>query len=66
MAILMSCATGSQKEKATILPAEPDGSFPALTEYHKTLPVDKINLPAGFKIDVYAEVNNARSLDISP
>src|ERR1700690_342498 len=28
--------------------------------------LDKIKLPDGFKIDVYAEVNNARSMCISP
>ncbi|MBT1697818.1 sorbosone dehydrogenase family protein [Fulvivirgaceae bacterium PWU4] len=43
-----------------------DGSVAALTDYAKSLPLDKIKLPAGFKIDVYAEVNNARSLAISP
>ena len=40
--------------------------FPALTEYQKTLPLDKVKLPAGFKIEVFAEVDNARSLAISP
>ena len=30
------------------------------------LPLDKIKLPAGFKIDVFAEVPNARSLALSP
>ncbi|MEO1049184.1 MAG: sorbosone dehydrogenase family protein [Bacteroidota bacterium] len=29
-------------------------------------PLDKINLPTGFKIDVFAEVDNARSLAMSP
>src|SRR5687767_12808892 len=38
----------------------------AISNYAKTLPLDKIKLPAGFKIDVYAEVDNARSLAISP
>jgi glucose/arabinose dehydrogenase len=41
-------------------------SLPAITAYSGTLPLDKIKLPAGFKIDVYAEVDNARSLAISP
>jgi glucose/arabinose dehydrogenase len=44
----------------------PDGSVAALTDYYKTLPLDKIKLPAGFSIAVFAEVENARSLAISP
>jgi glucose/arabinose dehydrogenase len=43
-----------------------DRSTAALTDYASTLPLDKIKLPKGFKIDVYAEVDNARSLAISP
>ena len=35
---------------------------PLYTKYH----LDKIKLPAGFKIEVYAEVPSARSLCISP
>ncbi|MEZ4921002.1 MAG: hypothetical protein R2792_18015 [Saprospiraceae bacterium] len=36
-------------------------------EYNSNLPLDKIQLPEGFKIDVWAEnVNNARSLCLSP
>lgn len=38
----------------------------AITDYAKTLPLDKIKLPAGFSIDVYAEVEDARSMAISP
>lgn len=32
----------------------------------KMLPLEKIKLPPGFRIDVYAEVENARSLALSP
>jgi len=42
------------------------GEQPALTEYAKTLPLDKIKLPTGFTIDVYAEVEDARSMALSP
>ncbi|HEX5171635.1 MAG TPA: sorbosone dehydrogenase family protein [Cyclobacteriaceae bacterium] len=38
----------------------------AITEYSKTLPLDKIVLPEGFKIGVYAEVKDARSMAQSP
>lgn len=43
-----------------------DGGEAAITDYAKTLPLDKIKLPAGFSIDVYAEVENARSMAMSP
>jgi len=42
------------------------GEQPALTEYAKTLPLDKIKLPTGFSIEVYAEVEDARSMALSP
>ena len=45
---------------------EEDGSFPAITEASADLPLDKIKLPEGFSIKVFAEVANARSLAISP
>lgn len=32
----------------------------------KQLPLERIKLPEGFKIKIFAEVNNARSLAISP
>jgi glucose/arabinose dehydrogenase len=34
--------------------------------YSKNLPLDKIKLPAGFKIDIFAEVKNARQMAMSP
>ena len=43
-----------------------DTSEPAITEYAQTLPLEKIKLPAGFKIEVFAEVQDARSMTISP
>lgn len=44
----------------------PDNSFPALTEASKELPLSSIKLPKGFTIEVYAEVENARSMALSP
>ncbi|HCW07003.1 MAG TPA: sorbosone dehydrogenase [Cytophagales bacterium] len=41
-------------------------SEPAITEASASLPLDKIKLPKGFSIKVFAEVDNARSLAISP
>lgn len=43
-----------------------DNSEPALTEASQKLPLDRIKLPPGFKITVFAEVPDARSLAVSP
>lgn len=64
--LLLQCSSGSRTENATPPVTSDDGSVPALTEYQATLPLEKIKLPAGFKIEVFAEVDNARSLAISP
>jgi glucose/arabinose dehydrogenase len=61
------CSNNSKQESEPAPVADDnDGSTPALTEASKSLPLEKIKLPAGFVIDVFAEVNNARSLAISP
>src|SRR5882757_7279391 len=44
----------------------PGNSSPAITGASAGLPLDKIKLPKGFSISVFAEVDNARSLAISP
>ncbi|WKZ58213.1 MAG: sorbosone dehydrogenase family protein [Cyclobacteriaceae bacterium] len=64
MAGLLQCNNGTKPEVE--LPVGEDGSVVALTEYSKTLPLEKIKLPAGFKIEVFAEVDNARSMVMSP
>ncbi|HEY0744868.1 MAG TPA: sorbosone dehydrogenase family protein [Chryseosolibacter sp.] len=51
-------STGSTKDTTP-------GGDAAITEYSKSLPLSTIKLPEGFKIDVFAEVENARSLAIS-
>jgi glucose/arabinose dehydrogenase len=43
-----------------------DNSMPALTEASEGLPLSSIKLPKGFSISVFAEVDNARSMAISP
>ncbi|HSZ34358.1 MAG TPA: PQQ-dependent sugar dehydrogenase [Puia sp.] len=43
-----------------------DGSVAAITSASASLPLDKIKLPPGFSIAVYAEVPAARSMVISP
>jgi glucose/arabinose dehydrogenase len=39
---------------------------PAITNYSRSLPLEKIILPEGFRIDIYAEVKDARSMAMSP
>ncbi|WP_316794237.1 sorbosone dehydrogenase family protein [Pedobacter frigoris] len=41
-------------------------SSPAITGASDSLPLDKIKMPAGFSISVYAEVEGARSMAMSP
>jgi glucose/arabinose dehydrogenase len=43
-----------------------DSSKPAITVASVKLPLEKIKLPAGFAISVFAEVDDARSMAISP
>jgi glucose/arabinose dehydrogenase len=61
---ILQCNNKPQEQPP--LPLADDGSAPALTEASKDLPLYKIRMPAGFKIDVYAEVDNARSMAMSP
>lgn len=64
---MLGCSNSNTSENANPpVEAGPDNSVPALTDYAKTLPLDKIKLPNGFKIEVYAEVENARQLTMSP
>lgn len=45
----------------------PTGAPPATDPIlGKNIPLEKVKLPPGFKIEVYAEVQNARSLALSP
>jgi len=65
---LLSCGKTTSDTSAPQndpLPGD-DGSTPALSDYSKSLPLSQIKLPSGFQIDVFAEVENARSLAISP
>lgn len=68
LVLLLACSNSGTKENGSATPGQPesDTSSPALTEYSKTLPLDKIKLPAGFTIEVYAEVENAREMALSP
>ena len=63
---LLQCNNTKVEDKPEALGPVPEGGEPALTEAHITLPLEKIKMPAGFKIEVYAEVDNARSMAMSP
>jgi glucose/arabinose dehydrogenase len=80
-ACLLACSNNSKKDDAAAATEttdspqtdsvaserkNADGSFAALSDYSQTLPLDKLKLPQGFKIEIYAEVPNARSLAVSP
>jgi glucose/arabinose dehydrogenase len=47
-------------------PARADASQPAITSASADLPLHLIKMPKGFSISVYAEVDNARSMALSP
>ncbi len=67
LALMLACSNSSTTENTTTpLAPNTDGGEAALTDYYKTLPLSSIKLPAGFTIDVFAEVENARSMVMSP
>lgn len=57
---------GSTNDDVSLVPKAQDGSLPAITKMSAELPLDKIKMPAGFSISVYAEVEGARSMVMSP
>ncbi len=71
LGILALCCNNSTKSVKETLPIAPatesvDTSVPAITEASSKLPLNSIKLPAGFTISVFAEVENARSMVLSP
>jgi glucose/arabinose dehydrogenase len=75
LAALIACGNVSRDDHSTsdttsgpagFQAGSSEGGESAITDYAKTLPLEKIKLPAGFAIDVYAEVEDARSMAISP
>lgn len=61
--VVLAC---SQKPKDADVPTGEDGGVAALTEASAKLPLNTIKLPEGFAIAVFAEVEDARSMAISP
>ncbi|MFN8887487.1 MAG: PQQ-dependent sugar dehydrogenase, partial [Cyclobacteriaceae bacterium] len=64
LAVVLFCNNSTKKNfpKST----ESDHSYPAITDASASLPLDLIKLPKGFSISVYAEVEDARSMAMSP
>ncbi len=58
--------TNSVTEEDIEVKASKDGSVPALTKASDALPLNTIRMPKGFSISVFAEVDNARSMAMSP
>ena len=63
--LVLFCCSTSEVSKPSLV-SSADGSVPAITEASAALPLNSIKLPAGFSIGVFAEVENARSMAISP
>lgn len=57
------CCNQAPKEQAA---TEADGSSAAVTEASAQLPLSSIKMPTGFSIAIYGEVEDARSMAISP
>lgn len=67
--LFMIFCTGSVTDKNVGTDNQPlsdDGSMPAVTSSAAELQVTGITMPAGFKISIYAEVPDARSMALSP
>ncbi|HYF69413.1 MAG TPA: sorbosone dehydrogenase family protein [Ohtaekwangia sp.] len=63
--MLLACSNTSN-EKSSEASAPSDSTATAADQNKKSLPLEKIKLPPGFTIDIFAEVDNARSLARSP
>ena len=67
LVVFYNCAVHQPMKTATsTLPQPVDNSKPAITQASAKLPLSTIKLPAGFSIGVYAEVEDARSMALSP
>jgi glucose/arabinose dehydrogenase len=68
--MLFSCSNAKkeadQNQAVMVADSALDISVPALTDSSAQLPLSSIKLPAGFNIAVYAEVDNARQMALSP
>ncbi len=66
LALCVGCDNASKGSVSANPTDENDNSSPALSEKSAGLPLSTIKLPPGFSISVFAEVDNARSMVLSP
>lgn len=65
--VLLFAKCGSKNIAENTATQAPENQAVSATDLlNKKYPLEKIKLPKGFKIDVYAEVDNARSMCLSP
>lgn len=64
--LLLFSVTGCDSSPKATATDTKDNSSPAISEASAQLPLSTIKLPPGFSISVYAEVDNARSMAMSP
>jgi len=64
-AIVLCCSSNSKEIPPAATPVV-DASLPAVTENSAKLPLSSIKLPQGFAISIFAEVEDARSMVLSP
>ncbi len=63
---IVLCCNSASKESPDVVGVTDDSSKPAITEASAKLPLSKIKLPQGFAISIFAEVEDARSMTLSP
>jgi glucose/arabinose dehydrogenase len=64
--LVMACGNSETRDEAVSAVGDSSTTTTPKTEEQSKLPLNKIKLPPGFSISVFAEVDNARSLAISP
>ncbi len=63
---IVLCCNSASKESPVVVGMKDDTSKPAITGASAKLPLSKIKLPQGFAISIFAEVEDARSMTLSP
>ncbi len=66
VAFLLFFCSGAGKKESPPVEILSDGSMAATTGFSRDVNLSEIKLPAGFSISVFAEVEDARSMTVSP
>ena len=64
--LVVALCCNNTATKNSVVSTAADNSFPAITEASAKLPLELIKLPKGFSISVFAEVEDARSMALTP